>query len=122
MSCVTTSSISILVNGKPISFSQPFRGILQGDPLSPYLFIIFMEALSQLIDEAIHLQRWTSIKIACVRPSLSHLLFAGDLVLFAKVDLLNAQTIINIFHHLSAQSGQLINFTKSILFSKMYHN
>lgn len=116
MSCITTSSISILVNGKPTPYIQPSRGIRQGDPLSPYLFIICMETLSQLIEEETQLKKWTPIKIARVGPYLSHLLFADVLVLFAKVDITDAHSIINIFNHLSTQSGQCINLAKSKLF------
>lgn len=94
-------------------------GICQGDPLSPYLFIICIETLSQLIDEATQRKKWTPIRIARQEPALSHLIFIYDLILFVKADLKNAHFITNIFHHLSNQSSQCINFSKSkLLFSK----
>lgn len=50
LSCVSSSSISILLNGGKLESFLPSRGIKQGDPLSPYLFIICMEILGFLID------------------------------------------------------------------------
>ena len=49
MSCVSTVSTSILVNGEALDPIYPSRGIRQGDPLSPYLFILCMDYLGQLI-------------------------------------------------------------------------
>lgn len=78
-----------------------------------------METLSYLIETEILNYNWDPIKISRAGPKLSHLLFADDLVLFAKSDTTNASTIIRIFQHLSAQSGQRINFQKSkIIFFK----
>ena len=51
MSCVSTSSISILVNGGALELFYPSRGIRQGDLLSPYLFILCMEVLGALIED-----------------------------------------------------------------------
>ena len=51
MSCVSTVSTSILVNGEAFDPFYPSRGIRQGDPLSPYLFILRMDFLGQLIEE-----------------------------------------------------------------------
>ena len=50
--CISTASFSILVNGIPSSFFNSIRGLRQGDPLSPYLFVIGMKALTNLINRA----------------------------------------------------------------------
>lgn len=52
MCCVTSASISVLVNGSPLDPSPMERGLRQGNPLSPYLFVIAIEGLVQLFKNA----------------------------------------------------------------------
>ena len=52
MSYVTSPSFSVLINGKPYGLIHPSRGIRQGDPLSPYLFLLFTEGFTSLLQKA----------------------------------------------------------------------
>ena len=94
MSCVSTSSVSILViEGALIQF--PLRGIRQKDPLSPYLFILYIEVLRALIEDKCQAKLWNPIKASQSGPVVSHVFFffADDLMLFAKVDRKNCIAI-----------------------------
>ena len=51
--CISTATFSVLINGTPEGFFNSSRGLRQGDPLSPYLFVIGMEAFSRLIHRAV---------------------------------------------------------------------
>ena len=96
MSCVSTVSSSILFNGGCPDPFTPSRGIRQGDPLSPYLFILCMEYLGHLIDEKCTSKDWNPVKASRSGPALSHLFFADDLVFFAIADEDNCHTIMSV--------------------------
>lgn len=85
MYCVSTSSISDLYNGSPTTFFQPTRSIRQGDPLSPYLFILSMEVLSHNINNAVDYQLRYLIQLSRGGPHISHLFFAFDIILASKI-------------------------------------
>ena len=89
MSCVSTVSTSILFNGEALEPIYPSRGIRQGDPLSPYLFILCMDFLGQLIEEKCNAKLWQLVKASQSGPTFSHLFFVDDLLLFAKADYIN---------------------------------
>ena len=82
MSCISTVSTSILFNGGMMEPIQLSKGIRQGDPLSPYLFILCKEFLGQLIEKKCIAKLWYPIKASRSGPSFSHLFFADDLGFF----------------------------------------
>lgn len=84
MQCVSGPSMSILWNGERTENFKPSRGLRQGDPLSPYLFVLCMERLCHMIDKAVIDKHWKPIKLYRGGPQLSHICFADDLILFAE--------------------------------------
>lgn len=72
------SKVAILVNGSRTDFFKPSRGIRQGGPISPYIYLLCMEDLSNAIHNAILDKTWKPIKIAGKGPKLSYLFFADD--------------------------------------------
>ncbi|XP_019163545.1 PREDICTED: uncharacterized protein LOC109159892 [Ipomoea nil] len=76
------SSIGILWNGGKLPAFTPERGLRQGDPLAPYLFILAMEKLSMKIQLEINERRWKPIVMNRGGTAVSHLFFADDLMLF----------------------------------------
>jgi hypothetical protein len=117
--CITTSSFSILLDGAPFGKFFPTRGLRQGDPLSPFLFILGSEILSRLLLREENLGSLHGIKIARMSPSISHLLFADDVMIFSKANRTEANVILKCLSLYSLWSGQCINHAKSsIFFSK----
>ena len=83
------TSFSVLFNGFPTSFFQSNRGLRQGDPLSPYLFVIGMEALNCLLKRAVEGNFISGCKFMGRGGGeliISHLLYADDTVLFCDAN------------------------------------
>ena len=95
---------------------QPSRGLRQGDPLSPYLFILCMEVLGALIERKCRENLWNPIKASQGGPSFSHIFFADNLMLFAKADRKNCVAIKDVLDSFCEISGQKISGEKSHVF------
>lgn len=113
MACVTSVSYSFLVNGSPQGKVLPSRGLRQGDPLSPFLFILCSEVLSGLCVKAKLAGSLPGIKVARRSPSVNHLLFADDTMFFCKANLSNCSALSRILNRYESASGQSINVSKS---------
>ena len=109
MSCVSSSTISVLFNGGALDSFQPSRGIRQGDPLFPYLFILCMEILGALITDKCENKLWDLILASRGGVAFSHLFFADDLVLFAKVDVKNCWVVRDVLDTFCELSGQKVS-------------
>ena len=84
MTYVKTMTYSVLVNGEPKGFITPSRGIRQGDPLSPFLFLLCTEGLRGLIQQAADSGDITGFALCRRGPKLTKLFFANDSLLFCR--------------------------------------
>ena len=87
MKCVTSVTYAIRVNGSPMGCITPARGIRQGDPLPPYLFLLCAKGLSSLIKASVANGVMKRISICRKGPELSHLFFADDNLIFYRASL-----------------------------------
>ena len=113
--CVTTISLSVIINGVPKGMIQPERGLRQGCLLSSYLFILCAEALSNMLVLANKNQLIRGLKFAR-DVSITHLLFADDSLVFSHASVAECRHLKEIFDGYAAASGQIFNFQKSSLF------
>lgn len=87
MNCTKSNELNFLWNGVNAGKMKPTRGIRQGDPLSPYLFVFCIERLCHMILDNILKGLWKPVSISGGEHHLSHLMFADDVVLFAEASL-----------------------------------
>lgn len=113
--CISTPMFLVKVNGQLEGFLKEKKGLRQGDPSSPYLFIVCMEVLSQLLHKAT-----TKGKIyvhpKCAKLKLSHLSFVDDLLLFYNASLSSLQGINYVMTEFQQLSGLGVNYNKSELY------
>eukprot|EP00253_Pinus_taeda_P033333 PITA_33333 len=81
MALVTSSSFSILVNGLPSEIFNPSRGLRQGDPLSPFLFILMMEGLGRAIKQVKALGKIKGLQLSENGQAMTHQQFVDDTML-----------------------------------------
>ena len=113
--CLSTVRFDILINGSPCGFFGSSRGLGQGDPLSPLLFVLVMEALGRMLDKAVLEGRMSGFGVGNLEGrsmTVSHLLFADDMLIFCKADLDQILILRMILIWFEAVSGLKINLGK----------
>eukprot|EP00253_Pinus_taeda_P035656 PITA_35656 len=113
---IKSTRYSILVNGTPSKPFKPTRGIRQGDPLSPFLFVILMEGLSRLITKKKDEGQIRGLQPIRSCPATTHQQFVDDTMLHGTPTVKEAKAYKNILHLFSKASGMEINFSKSTIF------
>ncbi|GJX89264.1 RNA-directed DNA polymerase, eukaryota [Tanacetum coccineum] len=111
---LSASMASVLVNGSPTAEFQFFRGLKQGDPLAPYLFILVMESLHLSFSRTVDVGIFKGIQIG-KDFTLSHLFYADDAVFIGEWSDENLSRILHVLHCFSLASGLKINVKKSHL-------
>ena len=117
-SCISSASFSVMINGSPCGLFQCSKGLRQGDPLSPYLFVIVMESFSQLMKQAVDGGFLSTFRVGGYGREgviVSHLLFSDDTLVFVKDDQNQLTFLCWLLMWFEAMSGLKINLEKSEL-------
>lgn len=101
------------INGHVTKSIIPQRGLHQGDPICPYLFLLCVEGFGCLIKEALRAGRLHGVTVTRGAPRLSHLFFTDDSIIFTRASMGDASPIKEILQTYENLSGQVININKS---------
>jgi hypothetical protein len=108
LKCVSSVRFAVKVNGELLPFFTPSRGLRQGDPMSPYLFLICGEGLTALLNNyGTHIDR--GIRVSFRSPWVNHLLFADDSLIFMSACEASAErlmVILDIYAECSGSEGE----------------
>ena len=118
--CISTESFSVLINGSPLRFFQSSRGLRQGDPLSPYLFVIGMEALSCLLKRDVEGNFISGCRFGGREGGeivVSHLLYFDDTIIFCEANPEQLMYLKWTLMWFETFSGLKINLNKSKIIS-----
>nr|GEV87888.1 RNA-directed DNA polymerase, eukaryota [Tanacetum cinerariifolium] len=111
--CLKSSIGSILVNGSPTEEFQFGKGLKQGDPLSPFLFILIMESLHLSFQRIVDAGMFHGIKLGRGLVNLSHMFYADEVVFVGQWCSTNITTLIRVLDCFHKASGLRINMSKS---------
>ncbi|XP_062105448.1 uncharacterized protein LOC133817076 [Humulus lupulus] len=115
MTCLTGTSYTLMLNGRLQGSFEGRKGLRQGDPISPLLFVLVMEYLTRLLKLVSH-QREFRFHPMCKHLQLVNLCFADDLILFCKGNIISVQILFEGFFNFCQCSGLVANLNKSQLF------
>jgi hypothetical protein len=113
--CITSPSFTIALNGTLVGHFSGKKGLRQGDPLSPYLFVLAMEELLLLLEEAATSPLF-SFHPKCKVVRLNHLCFADDLLVFSATTCNSVSAILSALAEFESLSGLRANPSKSFIF------
>jgi hypothetical protein len=105
MACVRSVKYQVRFNSEETEMFTPTRGLRQGDPISPYLFLLCVEGLSSLLLYEEEVGGIDGIQVCRNAPSVSHLLFADDSLILMRADMTNATSLQQVLDTYCANSG-----------------
>ena len=84
LTCISSVSFKVLVNEGKLNQFKPSKGLRQGDPLMPYLFILGQEVLSRLLNRELSSGNICGAKASANGFALTHVMYTDDIMLFSK--------------------------------------
>jgi hypothetical protein len=122
MAYVSLVRYQVRFNFEEADMFTPTRGLRQGDPLSPYLFLLCAEGLSSLLLHEEEVNVIDGVRVCRNAPSVSHLLFADNSLILMKADMNNATSLQQVLDTYCANSATISEFGKMqyFLLSKYY--
>ncbi|GLT73885.1 hypothetical protein SLA2020_457150 [Shorea laevis] len=119
--CISTTMFSIVFNGNLCGYFSGKKGVRQGDPLSPYIFVVCMEVLSRMLNQAA-VEGKFAYHPKCEKVRLTHLCFADDLIIFTNGSITSLDAIDEVLKQFYTISGLRVNYAKSELFCCGLHD
>ena len=114
--CVCTSSYMVGYNGSVHGFLKGKRGLRQGDPLSPYLFVMAMNCLSHMLNRAARQNRF-KYHMNCSTTKLTHLSFADDLLIFIDGSIDSVQQLLQVLKEFELRPGLAVSMQKTSFYA-----
>ena len=114
--CICTTSFMVGYNGMVNGYFKGKRGLRQGDPLSPYLFVMAMNCLSMMLNQAAANER-INYHDKCDAMKLTHLSFADDLLIFIDGSLRSVQNVLQVLKEFELRSGLAVSFQKTSFYA-----
>ncbi|GJX71516.1 RNA-directed DNA polymerase, eukaryota [Tanacetum coccineum] len=112
--CLRSSRGSIIINGSPTEEFQFYKGLKQGDPLSPFLFLLVMESLHISFQRVVDAGMFKGVTLSPT-VQISHMFYADDAIFVGQWNERNIDTIIHVLECFFHASGMRINMSKSKL-------
>ncbi|CAA7043657.1 unnamed protein product [Microthlaspi erraticum] len=109
--CICSTNFTVGYNGMVQGYFKGKRGLRQGDPLSPYLFVIAMNCLSLMLNKAAEDEKFT-YHHGCTGSKLTHLCFDDDLLIFVEGTLESVQNVLQVLHEFELRSGLAVSVQK----------
>ncbi|XP_026451891.1 uncharacterized protein LOC113352262 [Papaver somniferum] len=115
--CISSTNISVLVNGSSTEKFKPSKGLRQGDSLSPFLFLLVVEILSKIIDDDVLRRQLNEFEVQEGGIMISHLQFEDDTLLFIDAKGEEIRRLLLILNSFELLTGMKLNLEKSTMIS-----
>ena len=115
MRCVSSVTYAVRINDQPCGHIVPTRGLQERDPLSPYLFLIYVEGLSALLHKAVQNKTLKGVAASAKGPNISHLFFADNSLIFGSTTVRESAEIQRVLQVYEKSSSQQLNKSKTSL-------